>query len=175
MKRLFRSAFAWLLLAALLCAAVWLERATVRQEEIRAASGEPVFIIDGDSLRLGGREIRIAAIDAPEYRQSCTDEAGRSWPCGKEARAALETLARADGLTCTKVAEDRYGRVLGHCRTAQGDIAAALARQGWALGARDRRFAEPAAQVAEAKRARRGIWRGTHQHPADWRNAQRGT
>jgi endonuclease YncB( thermonuclease family) len=170
MKRLRALGF-WLLLAALLVLAALLERAPFAVEKIKAASGEKVHVIDGDSLRIGGQEIRIAGIDAPEYRQTCFDEAGKEWPCGREARTALEALAREGGLSCGKAAEDRYGRGLARCRSRSGDIATRLARDGWALDARDKRFPAPVAAMAEAKAARRGIWRGRHQHPAEWRKA----
>ncbi len=170
MRRLRALGF-WLLLAALLALAVRLERGAFSSEEIRAASGERVHVIDGDSLRIGGREIRIAGIDAPEYRQPCFDAAGQSWACGKEARAALEALAKEGALSCTSRAKDRYGRALAQCRTAKGDIATRMARLGWALAARDDRFDVPEDAIAAARAQRRGIWRGPHEHPAEWRKA----
>lgn len=174
MKRRIRAVGWFLLLAGLVAAAVWIERGEMRAEDIRAADGAPVHVIDGDSLRIGDREIRLAGIDAPEYRQSCDDEAGRPWPCGKAAREALVKLAAAGGLHCTGRATDRFGRTLADCRTAAGDLASALAAAGHALGARDERFDSRARETAAARKARRGIWRGAHQHPADWRKANQG-
>jgi endonuclease YncB( thermonuclease family) len=165
--RLLRKFGFWLLLLALLALAVRLERGALVSEQIRAASGESVHVIDGDSLRIGAREIRIAGIDAPEYRQTCSDAAGRTWPCGKDARTALEAITREGALSCTKQAEDRYGRALARCTTAKGDVATRLAGLGWALDARDKRFEAPAAAIREARAARRGIWRGAHQHPIE--------
>lgn len=169
MIRFLRSFRAWALLLILAGLAYWLER-----QSSETLTGAAIHVIDGDSLRMDGREIRLAGIDAPEYRQTCTDAAGAPWPCGKEARAALERLA-GDGVSCDTQVEDRYGRALAHCRSPRGDLAEALARKGWAEGARDRRFKEPTAAIAEAKRARRGIWRGGHSHPAEWRKANTGT
>jgi endonuclease YncB( thermonuclease family) len=170
--RKLRSLGSWLLLAALLVLSVRLERAPLVSKEIKAASGESVHVIDGDSLRIGGQEIRIAGIDAPEYRQTCFDESGRGWPCGKEARTALEALVKQGGLSCSKAGEDRYGRGLARCRSKSGDIATQLARDGWALDAKDARFPAPVKAMAEAKAKRRGIWRGRHEHPAEWRKAR---
>jgi endonuclease YncB( thermonuclease family) len=167
MRRL-RALATWLLLAALLGAALWLERGRLAPQDLPSAAPR---VIDGDSFRMDGREIRLAGIDAPEYRQTCQAEGGQPWPCGKEARAALEGLVAAPSLRCTREAEDRYGRALAHCRTAAGDVGREMARLGWALGARDARFPEPAREISQAKAARRGIWRGMHQHPADWRKA----
>ena len=172
MRRRFRSLAAWLLLIALAGLAFRFEAGRGSRESTPAGG---IHIIDGDSLRMGGREIRLAGIDAPEYRQTCSGPDGAEWPCGKEAREARVALTRHGPLDCTKAAEDRYGRALARCRTRAGDLASALARQGWALGARDPRFSEPAAEMAEARRAKRGIWRGRHQHPADWRKAASGT
>ncbi len=173
MIRFFRSFRAWALVATLAALAFWLERQG--SETIAGPSGAGIHVIDGDSLRIGGREIRLAGIDAPEYRQTCTDAGGAAWPCGKEARTALERLVKAGGISCQTAAEDRYGRALAHCRSSAGDLAEALARQGWAEGAGDKRFKEPSAAIAEAKRGKRGIWRGGHSHPAEWRKANAGT
>ena len=172
MKRLRALGF-WLLLAALLALAAWLESGKRSSEEIHAGDGKSVHVIDGDSFRIGDREVRLAGVDAPEYRQLCWDAAGRTWPCGKEARTALARLLEDGALACTKAAEDRYGRSLGHCRTTKGDLGTSLAREGWALAARDERFAPPTKAIAEARAGRRGVWRGRHEHPADWRKANR--
>jgi endonuclease YncB( thermonuclease family) len=171
--RTFRSFRAWALLAILAALAFWLERQG--SETIAGPSGRGIHVIDGDSLRIDGREIRLAGIDAPEYRQTCNDEKGAAWPCGKDARAALERLVQSGDVSCKTALEDRYGRALAGCRAGGSDLAEALARQGWAEGAHDRRFKEPSAAIAEAKRARRGIWRGGHSHPAEWRKANAGT
>ena len=172
MTRRLRSLAAWLLLAALAALAFRFEARRTSGESVPTGA---IHIIDGDSFRIGGREIRLAGIDAPEYRQTCSEPGGGQWPCGREAREALAALAKQKPLDCTKAAEDRFGRALARCRTPSGDIASALAKEGWAVGARDPRFPEPSAEIAEARRAKRGIWRGSHQHPADWRKAASGT
>lgn len=173
MTRIFRSFRAWAFLALLAALAIWLERQS--SQTIAGAGGGEIYVIDGDSLRIDGREIRIASIDAPEYRQTCTDPGGTAWPCGHEARAALESIASSGGVSCETAVQDRYGRALARCRSPGGDIAEALARLGWAEGAGDKRFAEPTAAIAEARRAKRGIWRGGHSRPAEWRKANAGT
>ena len=141
--------------------------------EIAAANGAQVHVIDGDSLKIGTKEIRIAGIDAPEYRQLCGDGSGGEWPCGKAARDTLATLVAAGDLRCTERARDRYGRALSDCRTRSGDVATALARAGFAESAGDERFDSHEPEIAEARAAQRGLWRGPHLHPADWRRAQR--
>src|SRR5690242_19112426 len=53
-----------------------------------------VWIVDGDSMRLGGRSIRLEGIDAPEWDQTCLDQSGRSWRCGRAASRALRERTR---------------------------------------------------------------------------------
>ena len=122
-------------------------------------------------FRMGGRTIRLAGIDAPELRQACANAQGGEWPCGREAKDALAQLIAANGLQCEERATDRYRRALAICRTEAGDVGEAMVRAGLALGARDPRFDEYPAAMAEARDARRGLWQGRHVHPADWRTA----
>src|SRR4051794_9155643 len=56
--------------------------------------------IDGDSLRVDGRELRLIGIDAPEYRQTCR-RAGQDEPCGLQARDRLAALLRGGGVSCS--------------------------------------------------------------------------
>ncbi len=44
----------------------------------------PAQVIDGDSIRVAGIEIRLYGIDAPEFRQICM-RAGHPWACGRGA------------------------------------------------------------------------------------------
>ena len=51
-------------------------------------TGKP-RIIDGDTLEIAGERIRLHGIDAPEARQTCTDQSGKEGNCGQEATWAL--------------------------------------------------------------------------------------
>jgi endonuclease YncB( thermonuclease family) len=159
------------LLAGLIVAALMVRNYLDPPERLNASSGD-VRVIDGDSLQIGGRIVRLQGIDAPEYRQSCRDDAGAGWPCGREARAALERLAQTSGLTCESHEQDRYRRAVAQCRNATGvDLAEALLEDGWAIILP--RYALVGYQRAEdnAREARRGIWRGEFETPSDWRAA----
>lgn len=48
--------------------------------------------IDGDSIRIANEEIRLVGIDAPELFQTCRDERGSEWTCGREAHSLLRSL-----------------------------------------------------------------------------------
>lgn len=165
-RRRLRSTAALLLLAALAFAA-W--------------SGMPpsativplVHVIDGDSLTVrhdqGERTIRLTGIDAVEYRQDCARPDGSRWPCGQEARSALEQMAGRGPLHCEFAAKDRYGRTLAACRTKVDpdgiDLGAEMVRRGSAIATSDAYMVEE----AEAQAKRRGIWQGEFVRPADWR------
>ena len=60
-----------------------------------------IAAIDGDTLRAGnGDQYRIFGIDAPELHQTCKDASGKSWLCGRAAKAKLTTLMKAGGVNC---------------------------------------------------------------------------
>lgn len=138
-----------------------------------------VHVIDGDSLRarIGDSPItvRLAGIDAVEYRQQCTRSDGSGWSCGHDARSALEKLAGRGPLHCELAGKDRYGRTLAACRTLPGrggiDLGAEMVRLGWAIST-DGNY--PIEQ-AEAQAKRRGIWEGSFTSPAQWRTAHERT
>ena len=54
-----------------------------------SADGVRVQVIDGDSLRIGARTVRLQGIDAVELHQPCRTPEGEGWRCGIEARKAL--------------------------------------------------------------------------------------
>lgn len=165
-RRRFRSLLALLLLIGLaLTAWLWLPTPI--------ATLPLVHVIDGDSLtvRQDGATltIRLTGIDAVEYRQDCERSGPSRWPCGREARAALEKIVGRGPLHCEVAAKDRYDRTLAACRTRPFpdgvDLGAEMVRLGWAVATGDAYMVEEAG--AQAKR--RGIWQGDFARPADWR------
>ena len=48
-----------------------------------------VRIIDGDTLEVGGKRVRLFGIDAPEAKQTCTVD-GKEWRCGEEATFVMD-------------------------------------------------------------------------------------
>jgi endonuclease YncB( thermonuclease family) len=45
--------------------------------------------IDGDTIAVGSRHVRLQGIDAPETDQVCLDAQGERWTCGITAREHL--------------------------------------------------------------------------------------
>ncbi|MGL4728512.1 MAG: thermonuclease family protein [Bosea sp. (in: a-proteobacteria)] len=122
--------------------------------------------VDGDSLRLNNVELRLKGIDAPEYRQTCRDDKGQDYPCGRFARRALAALVQEHDVACAETGKDRYGRGLAICRNLSNDkdIAAEMVRQGMAVA-----FGDFDALEAEARAARKGLWAGSFERPSEWR------
>lgn len=136
------------------------------------AVGHKIKVADGDSFSIGPQKIRVDGIDAPEYRQTCENESGVPWDCGKVSRASLELMLQQPGLSCVSDATDQYGRSIATCSTAQQpDIGAAQVMAGMAVsheyfGVRD--YGE---QQDDAQSAKRGIWAGAFTPPAEWRES----
>ncbi len=126
------------------------------------------WIVDGDSIRIGSISIRLEGIDAPEWDQTCTDPGGRTWACGRAATRQLKERAAGRTLRCQPRAIDRYGRTIATCQLPDGsDVNAWLVREGWAVAYGFSRLY--AAEEAEAKAAKRGIWSGSFIYPSEWR------
>lgn len=119
---------------------------------------------DGDSFRLGEDRVRLLGLDAPELAQTCTDEAGRQWPCGRAARDRLATLLAAGPVDCVPEDKDQYGRLLAHCIVAGRDLGAAIVADGLAVSS-GRYWTEE----ARAREQRLGIWQGDFDAPKAWR------
>lgn len=127
-----------------------------------------VFVIDGDSLRIDGRDIRLMGIDAPELDQTCRLKSGRPYACGRKARRFLRKLVAGKVLKCKNIDIDRYGRDLAICRAGETEINRAMIEAGWAVAFLDFSFAY-ARSEARARKARKGIWAGDFDEPQDWR------
>jgi endonuclease YncB( thermonuclease family) len=137
--------------------------------------GGDYHAIDGDSFRAGDVEIRLHGIDAPEFRQTCKDKAGKAFTCGKSARDALSKLISTKSVACTIIDRDRYGRQVSVCRDGKLDINREMVRLGWAVAYRRHAMGYVSAE-REAKAALRGIWAGSFELPEDYRKrATRGS
>ena len=135
-------------------------------------------VVNGDTIKVDGRTIRLWGIDAPELVQACERD-GRSYACGHEAAAYLRTLlssvtvAAALEVTCVPRTNDRYGRPVAVCMLGDMDLGAEMVRVGWAL-AFTQHGRDYAPQEDEARQSRRGLWEGTFEAPWEWRERKLG-
>jgi endonuclease YncB( thermonuclease family) len=125
-------------------------------------------VVDGDTLSIDGVTHRLFGIDAPEAGQTCLNEKGRRWPCGKEAITALEALVKGRTVTCDDRGLDDYGRTIAVCRVADADIGARMVDDGhaWAFI----KYASDYADIEQGARERRaGVFVAETQTPWDYR------
>lgn len=126
-----------------------------RGQSWRAASSE-VRVVDGETLRLGDRVLRLAGLAAPERGRPCADGNGQTRDCGAAAAAALAGLVASRDLDCAIRGQDRHGRALGLCSAGGVEVNGSMVAAGWA---RAEGSAEGLAPLeAAARAAGRGQW-----------------
>jgi endonuclease YncB( thermonuclease family) len=157
----------WLLIFAVLAAVAHLLQQPAR------APGEPVTgsarVIDGDSVEIAGVRIRLHGVDAPERDQDCRDAGGKTYSCGRASMRALAAIVAGHSVTCTPVQVDQYNRDVATCTVDDADLGEAMVRGGYALDYARHSRGRYAAAEREAREARRGLWAGTFEAPATWR------
>ncbi|GJD56515.1 thermonuclease family protein [Methylobacterium dankookense] len=140
-----------------------------------AYAAEPITghatVIDGDTIELMGKRIDLHGIDAPEAAQTCETAHGTSYRCGQASAAALRGHIGTADVTCEPRSTDARGRVSAVCRVGGEDVAAWMAAHGHALANR-RQTQAYLQQERRAWATRRGLWAGTFEEPADWRQAR---
>lgn len=100
---------------------------------ICGSGGSRACVVDGDTVRIGPRRIRLAGFDAPELAGACPAEQARA----REARASLlvwlgEGPFEWDG--GTNPPRDQHGRELRHARRGGEALAEAMVARGLAEG-----------------------------------------
>lgn len=131
-------------------------------------------VIDGDTIEILDKRIRLHGIDAPEARQKCKDKSGLDYPCGRYAAMALDWFLKASRPTrCEIVDRDRYQRLVGVCFRADGnEINLWMVGNGEAVDWTRYSGGSYAAAQDVARRYKLGLWQGEFQKPCDAR-AQR--
>ena len=121
------------------------------REQSWVATAAQVTVLDGETLRLGDRILRLKGLDAPDRGEACRGD------CAGEAAAALSRLVRGRDLTCAITGRDAFGRGLGRCAAGSVDVNLTLVATGYAIAAPGTRGALVAAEQ-EARQANRGLW-----------------
>lgn len=144
------------------------ERLSATTDVIAAGADARIKVVDGDSLEIGARRIRLLGIDSPEYRQYCYDKNHKRYSCGIKAKQHMEKLVSAGNVECREKGVDRYKRSLCVCYSGDKDLNEEMVRSGWAVVYRDEGAGYAAAEK-EAKKHRRGIWQGKFMRPELYR------
>lgn len=131
----------------------------------------PAHAVDGDTLVLNEKQVRLAGIDAPELDQHCQRD-GQAWPCGEEAKRQLDSMMAGQTVYCQGEGEDPYGRLLGTCSANRMNLNASMVEYGWATAYRA--YSDDyLAQEHRARSAKAGIWRSQFVLPEHHRVAAR--
>jgi len=138
----------------------------------------PAEAIDGDTLSVAGRRLRLLGIDAPEMAQLCR-AFQTIWPCGRRSRDHLAGLIGDGPVRCEvhpppSAAAEEPGLPLAVC-IASGDptsLNARMTRDGMAVPY-VRHSDDYLEAVVAAKRLKRGMWAGEFISPWHWRNGMR--
>jgi endonuclease YncB( thermonuclease family) len=128
-------------------------------------------VIDGDSIYVAGKEIRLFDIDTPEYNQICKDKMKKEYNCGLSAKKFLKTFVHNKPSKCKILKKDYYDRYLGICFHNGENINQKLIRSGWAvLYGKESQYLK---DEQYAKTHKQGIWQGEFIHPKKWRKIER--
>lgn len=153
-------AFALIGVVSLAVLLVWPAReiAALPSGHFGAVSGT-ARVIDGDTIAVDGRNVRLEGIDAPEHGQTCGRRFFGTWQCGTASARALSELVAGRIVTCESRGDDKYGRMLGICFVDGHDINATMVREGyaWAFVKYSDTYVR---EEREAREERAGIWSG---------------
>jgi endonuclease YncB( thermonuclease family) len=116
-----------------------------------------VAVVDGATLRLGDRVVRLRGVVAPARGRPCQAQDGHVFDCGAAAADGLAALLRGQLVACTLAGRDGSGFPEGICMAGNTELNRAVIVAGWARAGGDAsaalRAAEVAAQVGQA-----GLW-----------------
>jgi endonuclease YncB( thermonuclease family) len=89
-----------------------------------------VNVVDGDTIKIDGRTIRIVEIDTPEsYQPRCEAELVRALKAKKRLRELLDTAT----VTFRAIGTDPYGRTLAYVFAGGTNVGKTLIAEGYAL------------------------------------------
>ena len=123
-------------------------------------------VVDGGTVEIAGRRLRLAGIGAPALDQVC-HRAGHAYDCGKVARAVLWDLIGGREVACQPVADGGRAtpeNIVAICTAGEVNLGEGMVAAGWAQA--DPTAAETYGTLEDdAKAARRGLWSGTFDRP----------
>lgn len=153
-------------LAVAVLAAIILARGWRRRPRVLAGKA---YVTDGDGLRVQGREVRFAALDAPEWDQRAKHQDGYWFAHGKRVKSALIQKIGGRRVKVKVESWDKFGRAVGTVLCEGRDIGEWLVREGHAIAAYGDRYRKVERQ---ARKDKRGMW--AHERNIDprvWRHA----
>jgi len=147
----------------------------VRSEEIKEISGN-AQIVDGDTIKINSKKIRLYGIDAPEIKQMCKKPYltiifltfTKDYPCGKISTEKLKKKINNKVITCKILGVDRYKRYIGECYKRNLNLNSWLVSNGYAVVYRKYSKKYVSYEI-NAKNQKLGMWQGKFEMPWEYR------
>ncbi len=136
-------------------------------------------IIDGDTVHINSKKIRLKGIDAPEMKQQCKKtflkihllinlEFKKNYSCGVSSKTKLVKKIKNSKINCISTTRDRYKRYLATCYKNKINLNKWMVRNGYAVAYK--RYSEDYVRDENyAKENKLGMWKGSFTRPEKWR------
>ena len=147
----------------------------VRSENINKISGF-AKVVDGDTIKINSKKIRLYGIDAPEKKQKCKKPwltilfmtFNKDYPCGEISTLKLKKKINNKFITCKSTNKDKYKRFIAECFKDETNINRWMVRNGHAVVYKKYSKKYLAAENL-ARNEKLGLWSGTFKTPWEWR------
>ena len=147
----------------------------VRSENINKISGF-AKVVDGDTIKINSKKIRLYGIDAPEKKQKCKKiyltisfmSFTKDYKCGEVSTQKLIKKINKQKLNCNILDVDRYKRLIGECFKRNINLNSWMVSNGYAVAYR-KYSKKYVSDEINAKNSKLGIWQGKFEMPWDFR------
>ena len=147
----------------------------VRSENINKISGF-AKVVDGDTIKINSKKIRLYGIDAPEKKQKCKKtyltisfmSFTKDYMCGEVSTEKLIKKINKQKLNCNILNVDRYKRLIGECFKRNINLNSWMVSNGYAVAYR-KYSKKYVSDEINAKNKKLGIWKGKFEMPWDYR------
>ena len=147
----------------------------VRSENINKISGF-AQVVDGDTIKINSKKIRLYGIDAPEKKQKCKKtyltisfmSFTKDYMCGEVSTQKLIKKINKQKLNCNILDVDRYKRLIGECFKRNINLNSWMVSNGYAVAYR-KYSKKYVSDEINAKNNKFGIWQGKFEMPWDYR------
>ncbi|MBL6665036.1 MAG: thermonuclease family protein [Rickettsiales bacterium] len=127
-------------------------------------------VLDGDSILVDQKEVRLFGIDAPEYKQTCLDKDNKGYHCGQMSFLYLKKLINNKKVNCSYQKKDIYDRYLAKCYFETISINDNLLENGMAVIYDYRKSSDRLKNLEKkAKENKKGMWQGGFELPRHYR------
>ena len=133
-------------------------------------------VIDGDTIIIDKKKIRLFGIDAPELSQYCKKPwiqfnfitLYKKYNCGLVAKEKLKKIISKNKIKCEGEKYDRYKRLIAICYKKKLDLNNWMVKNGLAVNYTKYSKKYISSEI-QAKREKLGLWKGQFDKPWEWR------